>query len=1162
MLTVYKSATELNVKITDDIRGVFDRMLATDQEIAQVKSELDDYPMADGYIESMPPKLQEKYTDLVEEAHFTAVDNLNQKQMQDLEKRKSKTFTKRRAEIKKEVTAEMLADHSFNAMSILKRGKLADGSPLPAGMTKFKLNSEQLKKELGEESVDKGGTFKSMSKKDGMDLDMAANMLGFGTKKSMLNVLGNIGNMKDMINYVTENRLEVEFPSLMNTEELSEFASHFYHNDKRAARIRFEMEYMASEDFATFKKLTKRIAKRVAPNSTVRTQAKAEVGRMANKDLKPNTFKQAERKAANDAAEAWGKGEWEKAFDFKQKELFNHYLYLESSEAKTKVEKSLKDYKKFFKKDEDLAKTREMNFINAARAILSQYGIGDTRRSQAKPAMEYLKTMSQYDEEGFAVVVAMAEQIMQVQKPFKELTYDEFLDVNEGVQALWDLSKSSKEVEVGGKKILITDAVELLTTDMQKFKKPREKKKYKTTASFWDETKEKLMGMKALGRRLEHWVDVMDLGDINGNFRTFMFNEISEATDKFMLLRSEYQRRFVSESEKVDFTREPIQSDELGFEFKNKAELLGAIIHIGNDSNKRKLLLGREWGSENEDGTLNDTRWEAFRTRMHEEGVLTKEDYDYIQSLWDMMEEVKPLAQKAHKKLFGFYFGEITHQEFETPFGTYKGGYAPAKIDPNEVRDVAEKNALEEFIKGNPSYNYPASGGKGFTIGRVEFNKPLKLDIRIFNRHMNETLRFAIVKPPVVDAAKVVMNNDFKTEMGDIDPTVIQEMIIPALSRADKNSSQSITGKGPNGFLAAGNYLRKTAAMQIMFANVVNTIEQFTGLIISLTKVDNRQMAKSLFRYTSAPKETVKLIAEKSQYMRGRFDTQQFELETNLDALMVGQNKAEKIKGFAERNAYIMQQITQGIVDAMVWDAAYNSAVEEGLNEVQSVKKSDAAVRLTQGSARALDVSRIEANPYIRFFQMFMGYFNMLANLNAAEYSKIYHSELGLQEKYKRGFMTYLYAFAVPAILSAALRKAAGGSLDEEDDGEVLDDMFDVFFGAQFRQMTAMVPVIGGAVEAGVNKANDKFYDDRVSASPAVTVVTALAGAPFSAGKAIATGKGKKGATRDVLTAVGVIFGVPTGPLAKPIGYALDINEGKKNPTGPIDAARGYITGK
>lgn len=68
--------------------------------------------------------------------------------------------------------------------------------------------------------------------------------------------------------------------------------------------------------------------------------------------------------------------------------------------------------------------------------------------------------------------------------------------------------------------------------------------------------------------------------------------------------------------------------------------------------------------------------------------------------------------------------------------------------------------------------------------------------------------------------------------------------------------------------------------------------------------------------------------------------------------------------------------------------------------------------------------------------------------------------------------------------------------------------------------------------------------------------------APYSVYKAIVDGGSKKHAVRDSLTAVGILTGVSTGPLMRPLSYLADIDEGRAEPSGPIDFTRGLVSGK
>jgi hypothetical protein len=96
---------------------------------------------------------------------------------------------------------------------------------------------------------------------------------------------------------------------------------------------------------------------------------------------------------------------------------------------------------------------------------------------------------------------------------------------------------------------------------------------------------------------------------------------------------------------------------------------------------------------------------------------------------------------------------------------------------------------------------------------------------------------------------------------------------------------------------------------------------------------------------------------------------------------------------------------------------------------------------------------------------------------------------------------------------------------------------------------------------AAVQRFNDNPLDDRVSLSPAVSLLESSVGAPQSVYKAIVEDGSAQKAIRDVATLVSVATGVPVYGLARPIGYAAGVAQGRIEPEGPADLARGLITG-
>ena len=126
---------------------------------------------------------------------------------------------------------------------------------------------------------------------------------------------------------------------------------------------------------------------------------------------------------------------------------------------------------------------------------------------------------------------------------------------------------------------------------------------------------------------------------------------------------------------------------------------------------------------------------------MYRSQMITKREMDLVQEIWDLMERLKPDLQTAHKEMNGYYFNEITANSIETPFGTYAGGYIPAKVTQAVMQEVMQ---AKDDLSDNYAFVEP-SVGRGSTIDRNEkFMKPLDLDLNHLFNHIDWAMKFAI----------------------------------------------------------------------------------------------------------------------------------------------------------------------------------------------------------------------------------------------------------------------------------------------------------------------------------------------------------------------------------------------------------------------------------
>lgn len=305
------------------------------------------------------------------------------------------------------------------------------------------------------------------------------------------------------------------------------------------------------------------------------------------------------------------------------------------------------------------------------------------------------------------------------------------------------------------------------------------------------------------------------------------------------------------------------------------------------------------------------------------------------------------------------------------------------------------------------------------------------------------------------------------------------------------------------------------------------------------------------------------MVIEKSEYMKTRVGASMYEIMQTMESLVNDVSKLDKMREFATKHGYFLQQGTQNVVDIVTWMAAYDKAhTETNMTEHEAVRRADSAVRMTQGSFAPEDISRFETGGALtRAFTQFYSYFNMQANLLGTEMLNTTRN-LGVRDGAGRLMFVYMYGFMIPALLSEILVEAFSGFDTGDDDDFDAWDALRLFFRSQYRPFLAMVPVAGSAVNAGINMWNEKPYDDRISTSPSVSMVESAVRAPNSVYKAIfEDGSWSRGA-KDAMTMIGMMARFPLGQLGKPVGYIMDVNQGKANPESVMDYVRGLVSGR
>ena len=1207
---IYRQENGVDLPVlTDEVRGVMDRMIASEEQIIESQRVYGMKAMFTTQEESgMDNETWQKYTAAIQEAQEVAIDQLSKSSMrqvkwlsnarskvlQDLQKQVNAT----RKQVIAEETAKAENEKIYRLEKYLKRGEtindkgekvvVKEGNKIHPDSIKNILPfyddaaANALIKELGT------GKYGMVSKK-GMPVQTIAEMFGYEDPINMINALVDLEPIKNVIKERTDQRMVDEFSNLTDPRQQELEVQEALHNEARARFIATELRFLATVMQPQRLQIAaaKQVAKDILAKKTLR-------------EVRPTTFSRQEAKATKAAEKAMREGDNQATIQAKKAQLLNNQLAKEAVEIHRRYDKATANFKKIFKPDAKLAKTRNVDMVSAAKTILASYGFG--------PAVEspnvYIEKLKKYNEDLYLELEPIIREQSNLRnttnifkevdeitklKDIKDLAVEDFDTLDEVIQSLWHQSRREKQIVIEGEKLELEPIINELVERMVVM--PKTKKTGATEAqSSLDKLHSKLQDTKAQLRRVEHWADGMDGADIQGSgavldragleagaFTKYIWRPVKNSLNEYRTAQIKFTKKYAEMLEKVDFGNDVIVANEFDKPYtfgkqhngRGKAELLGAMLHMGNKSNLRKLLLGRGWGQLKEDGSLDTRQWDVFIKRMEDSNILTKKDYDFLQDVWNLNKEMLPLLQKTHKDVFGYYFKEIEVSPVITKFGTYEGGYVPAKVDPNIVKD-AEKNAKLEELKTDYKMSLPAVG-KGFTKTRVEYNKPLSLHLNAMVKHIDDALRFAYVQPAITDVLKIIKNKEFADALTDVNPSAIDHMLLPWLNNAARQRTML---RGENDMMDAFfKELRKRTGVSIMFANFQNAVQQFTGNFPSLIKVEGKYMRSGLKQYYGNPAKTQEFIAQLSPFMDQRQNNQMFDIQDTLNDLIINPNKYEKINAWTSKHAYFIQQAFQNQVDSVVWLGSYNqffakkpASMPDVVAQREAIAQADANVRLTQDSLLPEDRASYQTNtPLIQSLLQFTGYFNTMANLNATQYKKMVN-DMGFKITGKgsgRLIYTFMLGLYMPAVISGVIVNFFGGNLNDQDEDGYLDEIFELLFFEPLRFGLAFIPG-GNILPVPFNVLNDKPYDDRISTSPSISTLESSTTGTVRALQAVldpkkdVTGKNVK----DVFTLMSLLSNYPLTILGRPLGYLQDVGTGRVEPEGPIDFIRGVVTGK
>ena len=1200
-------------QLSEEVQRVMDRMLNAEADLYQAEVS-----------ESMRPLFDEKPKDMSEDdwiamqkAHDEALADgealLNEAKAKDekwytnaraktlrMIQRKAKEI---RDKVKEGVTAEIEAEAGTRAYELIKKSNqifCIDWRFDQKALLATNLSYETIEKLESLGLAISGG----MAPSDVLEL-MRGQGIVFSTAQDMAQGLLDGARKDERIEEETTRRCIEKYSENFTQAGIDAQITEALQNEARARFVATEFKYLAGSPAGISQRMINEAAKR---------SAELMLANMPVYNVNPRNFVAMQARASRKAYEALASGDKGRAAAYKRQQLMYLQAALQALDVDKQADRFERIRKKTFSADKKLAKTYDLDVLNVLRAVFNIEGLGKTKPEDVD-LLAVEKTINAFEEIArptYEMLDGIFKRYRGLQggRGYSTLTYGDFLALAEDVNMLFAISRQWKETTREAKAEAREQAAKELIAQMS-----TQNLSYNTvgqTEATPAYEKFKQDGLLSLGSalvRVESWCNKMDTGNPNHPFRSYIYDPVAQATAKFRNRNSELQQKLaemIKPMQKEWLSRTDIHAPTLNYTFRTKAELIGALLHTGNESNKEKLLLGgrgkgNAWAEmvEDQEGNkkLDTKRWDQFISQCYADGTITKADMDFVQKVWDLLESTKEDAQKAYKNLYGYTFKEIEASPIQTPWGEYRGGYVPATTDKYLVADKATFDEIDQLTKQDSLSQMPVSN-PGFTKTRAsDYHEPLSFDMAIISNHISSVLRFCYIAPVAQDVAKLLINKDLKERIDSQDPTTMKDMLKPWLKRS---YTQDVSD-GKSGWISKKlNELRGIAGINIMMGHIVNALQQFTGFSIALTKVSGRNLIDAAGVFARDPRKVTEQITQLSPFMMSRLNDRAMEFQSQVYKISSTQdNRVTKQKGifnktvaakakyiqpvhdFLMRKGYFLQSLCQIPIDAITWVGAYNQALQKGRTTEEAVLDADSVIRTTMSDFSPENVANVETgNALYRSFLVFYNYFNMQFNL----LNERFHAD-SMEKKLIKRYGMYardaLLVVTIPSVVAKLIEAVVFGDPDTGDDDEFgMDDMLRMLASESFKNAVAMAPIAGQFINtAGASLAKDQKggavsdvarfiwgtdpYVGRIMTAPAYSLIE-------GSGKAIQQtveilndeDVNARSYTRNMLDLLSVVTGLPLGFLKKPLGYMAGVEAGDIQPADAGEFVQGVLSGR
>jgi hypothetical protein len=1190
LVNIYKSLSNLNVELTDEVRGVMDRLLATEEAIRHAEQARSYLPLASAP-EGTTAEQFAAYQALGKEATDQAVADLGARSLRDMQwasnaksramRALQKQADAQRKAIREEVNKELEADPVRQAEAYLKRKGGTD--PAPAAEAKAWQDARDARRAALLEAVKaeylakpeaagakglKKGQYLAKNKraieneaerrlieweqanprpaKPKVDTDIVAEMFGFADGKELKKAIAAAGKLKDQVDGLTDQRMLERHGELVDADSIERAAEAAIHNEARARFMATGLKMLSKSPIP---------ARQLA--EAAQAAAEAAIAAKRVRDLRPAQHAAEEARANRDAIKLAPKDP-KGAVQAQRAALLNNRLFKAATDAVAEVQKGLDYLKKF-----DKPAVREkiaLEYRDQIDALLDRF---DLRKSTTLTALDMRESL-------LAFVERMAAQGLEPQVPekllneartqhFKDMTVEEFRGLVDAIKSIDHLGRKAQMVADGKEVREIAALAEEAAAAMAELpqRPPESNRGLTRMESKWLGIKSAGRSMQAALLKMEQMMDWLDNRNPNGVLNRVVFRRIADAGVREADLQAKIKAGIdeLLHSKLADVTREkgkvyvaPGLIDGLTGKPQRftKKEMLALAGNMGNGSNLGKLLAGEKWSE--------TAVWDFLHQNM------TKADWDFVAGLGKTLESLWPEKLAMSRRLGNTNPEKIAPRPFDTPHGRYEGWYWPMVYDPARAQDVAERGAKAGDSLFENIYSKANTDTGRMNTRNENYARPLLLSLDVIPRVIKDEIHDIAYREAIMDADKILSHPVMREAISDALSPEHYAQLRPWLQSIANDRKVDMAALKWFDALAHGARTRATI-VGLGYRISTMLVHGSSAALESVAEVGPVWFAKGLADFANPTNWAANrdFVFERSGEMRNRMNEVDRDVREHLreiDLRLMDTTTSALARGADLMKAHAYQGIAMlDMASALpTWMGAYHKGMApeaqggKGLSEQDAVYFADKTVRNAHGGTGIKDQAAVQRGPeFFKLFTMFYTFWNHNVN-RLMDTSRMAMDGNTWRDSSKAS--TVIMRFLIYTLGIQTMHGLMHPKKDEEGGSNWLAWAAEELGAAAF----AGIPILR---DLSAHYLTGKDY----SATPAASMVDAVGNSGTDVMNALTGQEVHPKVLKHTITTAGYALGLPTGQAASTSQFLWDVTQGKQDPQEVADWWRGIIHG-